>query len=38
LLIQGVGWAMLEPAIQHNWMAVFTVPWMKPLERPRRRA
>jgi hypothetical protein len=34
-LIQGVGWAVLEPAIQHNWKAAFTVPWMKPLERAR---
>jgi hypothetical protein len=36
-LIQGVGWAVLEPAIQHNWMAAFTVPWMKMDHRPRRR-
>lgn len=35
-LIQGASWACLEPAIQHNWMAAFTVPWMKVRERPRR--
>lgn len=34
-LVQGIGWADLEPAIHHNWQAAFTVPWMKP-RRPHR--
>ncbi len=26
-LITGQGWATTTPAIQHNWMAIFNVPW-----------
>lgn len=33
-LLTGVAWASVVPAIQHNWKAVFTVPWARPRERP----
>ena len=37
-LIQGVSWAVLDPVIQHNWKAAFTVPWMKLHDSPLKRS
>jgi hypothetical protein len=33
-LLTASGWALLEPAIQHDWLAPFRQPWIRPKTPP----